>query len=77
MLVPGMKSLILSPSWPSKQEGFTYFGEGLDKGQCGVTIERVTKSMHGRVRCSMGYQSEELEADIHLTVACKYFFCDK
>lgn len=62
--------LNLSPNWKSTHP---YFGAGLEKGQCGVTIDRVKAINHGTVRCFLGVEGSEKEGDISLTVACKHF----
>ncbi|KAH8419379.1 hypothetical protein KR222_010031, partial [Zaprionus bogoriensis] len=69
--IPGeQKVLNLSPVW-SKTPGFTYFGAGLNAGQCGVTIERVKASNNGQVKCSLGVEGEELSGTIDLVVALR------
>lgn len=69
-MIPNEKALNLSPDW-DKTPGFTYFGEGLTKGQCGVTIQSVRNAHHGTIKCYLGADGEELEGIIGLTVACK------
>ncbi|XP_030080239.1 fasciclin-3 isoform X2 [Drosophila hydei] len=69
--IPGeQKVLNLSPVW-SKTPGFTYYGSGLNAGQCGVTIERVKASNNGQVKCSLGVEGEELSGTIDLVVALR------
>ncbi|XP_055917848.1 fasciclin-3 isoform X3 [Eupeodes corollae] len=68
--IPGEKVLNLSPLW-SKTPGFSYFGSGLDNGQCGVTIDRVSASHNGKVKCSLGFEGEEYEGNIELVVALR------
>ncbi|XP_022232522.2 fasciclin-3 isoform X3 [Drosophila obscura] len=69
--IPGeQKVLNLSPEW-SKTPGFTYYGAGLQAGQCGVTIERVKASNNGQVKCSLGVEGEELSGTIDLVVALR------
>ncbi|XP_046866861.1 fasciclin-3 isoform X3 [Drosophila willistoni] len=69
--IPGeQKVLNLSPEW-SKTPGFTYYGAGLNAGQCGVSIERVKASNNGQVKCSLGVEGEELSGTIDLVVALR------
>ncbi|XP_033150087.1 fasciclin-3 isoform X2 [Drosophila busckii] len=69
--IPGEnKVLNLSPVW-SKTPGFTYYGAGLNAGQCGVSIERVKASNNGQVKCSLGVEGEELTGTIDLVVALR------
>lgn len=41
----------LNPSWPVRNDNFRYYGSGLDKGQCGVTIMNVREEHHGNATC--------------------------
>lgn len=68
--IPGEKVLNLSPLW-SKTPGFSYYGTGLENGQCGVTIDRVSASHNGKVKCSLGFEGEEYEGNIDLVVALR------
>ncbi|KAH8271900.1 hypothetical protein KR044_009908, partial [Drosophila immigrans] len=69
--IPGeQKVLNLSPVW-SKTPGFTYYGAGLNAGQCGVSIEHVKASNNGQVKCSLGVEGEELSGTIDLVVALR------
>lgn len=68
--IPGEKILILSQLY-DKTPGFKYYGAGLDKGQCGVTISKVKGTNHGQVKCYLGSEGTEQQGDINLTVACK------
>lgn len=53
----------------------SYYGEGLDKGQCGVTINNVDDNYNGIVSCFLGLPSELQEPSgvFLLTVARKFF----
>lgn len=74
-IVPGAPQvLVLSETWPSKTPGYSYFGQGLAAGQCGVTIDRVIPQNHGQAKCFLGIEGDEIEGQIELTVACKYIF---
>ncbi|XP_017094479.2 fasciclin-3 isoform X2 [Drosophila bipectinata] len=69
--IPGEQRVLnLSPEW-SKTPGFTYFGSGLNAGQCGVSIERVKGINNGQVKCSLGVEGEELSGTIDLVVALR------
>ncbi|XP_011496129.1 PREDICTED: fasciclin-3 [Ceratosolen solmsi marchali] len=48
--IPGEDSLVLTPGQPS-EDGIDYYGEGLDKGQCGVTISNIKERHDGNVTC--------------------------
>lgn len=69
--IPGENKVFnLSPDW-NKTPGFTYFGKGLQNGECGVNIQRVKASNNGQVKCNLGVEGEELSSTIELVVACK------
>ncbi|CAD7079919.1 unnamed protein product [Hermetia illucens] len=69
-IVPGASQvLVLSETWPSKTPGYSYFGQGLAAGQCGVTIDRVIPQNHGQAKCFLGIEGDEIEGQIELTVA--------
>lgn len=40
----------LNPSW-NRNDNFRYYGNGLDNGQCGITIVNVNKEYHGNATC--------------------------
>lgn len=69
--IPGEKVLNLSPDWDNSP-GFQYFGQGLAKGQCGVTIQQVKSTNHGLVQCSLGTAGDEMTGSTFLTVARKF-----
>lgn len=54
---------------------YSYYGEGLDKGQCGVTINSVEDKYNGIVRCFLGLPSEVQEPSgaFLLTVASMFY----
>lgn len=70
--IPGEKPQILSEEWENGG-GLKYYGEGLAKGQCGVSIQQVKSYNHGKAKCFMGVKGEELQGELDLTVACKLF----
>lgn len=41
----------LNPTWSARNDNFQYFGNGLDQGQCGVTIKSVREEYHGNASC--------------------------
>lgn len=63
--------LNLSPDW-DESPGFQYHGEGLTKGQCGVTIQQVKSTNHGLVQCFLGVRAQEISGSTFLTVARKF-----
>lgn len=67
--IPGEKPALLSPGWDNPD--VQYYGEGLDKGYCGVYKRQVKPSNHGKVKCFLGVEREELSGEIDLIVACK------
>lgn len=69
--IPGMPPMHLSEMW-NKVEGITYLGDGVAKGQCGVTIHRVKPANHGVILCNLGTpDGDELTGQMPLTVARK------
>lgn len=69
--MPGEKVLVLSSEW-DKSPGFKYYGEGLSKGQCGVSIQQVKSINHGTVQCFLGGADGEFSGTVPLIVARKY-----
>ncbi|XP_037805866.1 fasciclin-3 isoform X2 [Lucilia sericata] len=69
--IPGESKIFnLSPDW-NKTPGFTYFGKGLQAGECGVSIQRVKALNNGQVKCNLGVEGEELSGTIDLVVALR------
>ncbi|XP_059222079.1 fasciclin-3 isoform X3 [Stomoxys calcitrans] len=69
--IPGEPKVFnLSPDW-NKTPGFTYFGKGLQNGECGVNIQRVKAINNGQVKCNLGVEGEELSGTIDLVVALR------
>ncbi|XP_066991228.2 fasciclin-3 isoform X3 [Anabrus simplex] len=64
------RSWNLNPHLPPS-DGVVYYGDGLDKGQCGFTIPRVQTDNNGQYRCTMGFTdvSEEGTGTVNVTVA--------
>lgn len=42
----------LNPAW-TRNDNFQYYGNGLDNGQCGVTIKSVREEYHGNATCTL------------------------
>nr|XP_022905960.1 fasciclin-3 isoform X1 [Onthophagus taurus] len=70
VLIPGIGSLNLNSKLQSRK-GVSYYGNGLDSGQCGFIINRVTEENNGKITCFLGIETEdqEKEGGMHLTVA--------
>lgn len=51
----------------------SYYGNGLEAGQCGFTINRVEEKNNGQVKCTVGISSEFTESvgTMQLIVASK------
>lgn len=53
----------------------SYFGDGLEAGQCGFTINRVDERNNGQIKCTLGISTEYTESigTMHLIVGSKFF----
>lgn len=72
IVIPGVeKALALSEKY--SKPGFDYYGEGLDRGQCGVIIRNVKSINHGVVTCQLAVAGEEYVGTVPLIVARKLF----
>lgn len=40
----------------------SYYGEGLDAGQCGFTVHRAKDDNNGEIKCTLGIASEAQES---------------
>lgn len=71
--MPGLQNALhLSDKWDNVQ-GYSYYGSGVNNGQCGVTIKQVKASNHGLIKCFLGTtEGNELKDEIPLTVAREY-----
>uniref|UniRef100_A0A453Z0U8 Ig-like domain-containing protein n=1 Tax=Anopheles gambiae TaxID=7165 RepID=A0A453Z0U8_ANOGA len=68
--MPGLNDQIaLSPTEKSPVAGYHYHGEGLDKGSCGVRIERVTADNAGLMNCTLFVDGRGLTGSIEIVVA--------
>ncbi|XP_056633985.1 fasciclin-3 isoform X2 [Diorhabda sublineata] len=59
--LPGGRTFNLNKQLPSNSE-VSYYGNGLDAGQCGVNIHQVTEKDNGAVKCTLGIPSETAES---------------
>ncbi|XP_015108830.1 fasciclin-3 isoform X2 [Diachasma alloeum] len=50
--IPGLPPIVLKPNQPS-DDGISYYGAGLQSGECGVTIDHVKDSYHGDFKCAL------------------------
>lgn len=73
--IPSLPSIILQPNQPS-DDGISYDGQGLQTGQCGVTIENVKDSYHGDFKCALLPKDSRSETSgtVKIVVASKYYF---
>jgi hypothetical protein len=69
--VVGEESFNLSPDWATSKPGFSYYGDGLASGQCGIKIDRVPASANGQIKCHLGLRGPEISKEISLIVAGK------
>ncbi|XP_040164460.1 fasciclin-3 isoform X2 [Anopheles arabiensis] len=68
--MPGLNDQIaLSPTEKSPVAGYHYHGEGLDKGSCGVRIDRVTADNAGLMNCTLFVDGRGLTGSIEIVVA--------
>lgn len=63
------RALILSDKVPSSTPGFKYYGEGFAKGQCGVTIDKISAQQNGNMTCYLGTDVEEFVGRIEVLIA--------
>jgi hypothetical protein len=71
--LPGMTSgLNLNEKTPSKPE-YSYAGDSIQSGQCGITINRITDAHNGQFKCMVGFQgdADESVGTSNVTVASK------
>ena len=68
--IPGAPTLILSPENP-RNDGYHYFGAGLQSGQCGVQIDNIRKENHGEMKCFLVVGDQEVVGSIDIVIACK------
>lgn len=68
--IPGEKSVRLSDKF-DKITSVKYFGAGLEQGECGASVPHVKSTNNGPVKCFLGLESDEIEGQVDLVVACK------
>uniref|UniRef100_A0A4Y0BI23 Ig-like domain-containing protein n=1 Tax=Anopheles funestus TaxID=62324 RepID=A0A4Y0BI23_ANOFN len=68
--MPGVNDqFTLAPNINSPVAGMSYYGEGLDKGSCGVHIDRVTAENAGFMNCTLFVDGRGLTGAIEIVVA--------
>lgn len=61
-IIPGeVNEVKLNPSW-TRNDNFRYYGNGLENGQCGVTILNVREEYHGNVTCRLDPNDGQADA---------------
>lgn len=72
--IHGESSMILRPN-QSSDDGIEYYGEGTNKGQCGVHIFKVKEQHNGIFRCALTPEDRRVEsnASVNIVVASKYY----
>lgn len=61
-VIPGETTEVkLNPNW-TRNDNFRYYGNGLENGQCGVTIMSVHKEYHGNISCVLDPNDGGLDA---------------
>ncbi|XP_053693731.1 fasciclin-3-like [Sabethes cyaneus] len=53
----------------SPRDGLQYFGNGLENGECGVTIDQITAAHNGQWKCSLFVDGVSVEGFIDVEVA--------
>ncbi|XP_025154449.1 fasciclin-3 isoform X1 [Harpegnathos saltator] len=69
--IPGEgNAILLSPGQPA-EDGIEYYGDGFDKGQCGVKIAKVKETHDGLFKCSVATTDsrQEITASLNIIVA--------
>uniref|UniRef100_A0A182W9F8 Ig-like domain-containing protein n=1 Tax=Anopheles minimus TaxID=112268 RepID=A0A182W9F8_9DIPT len=68
--MPGVNDqFTLEPNMASPVPGMSYYGEGLDKGSCGVHIDRITAENAGFMNCTLFVDGRGLTGAIEIVVA--------
>lgn len=61
-IIPGEANEVkLNPSW-TRNDNFRYYGNGLENGQCGVTIMNVREEYHGNASCVLDPNDGQADA---------------
>ncbi|XP_019769623.1 fasciclin-3 isoform X3 [Dendroctonus ponderosae] len=58
--IPGLRSYNLNRGISNAD--VSYYGEGLDAGQCGFTVHRAKDDNNGEIKCTLGIASEAQES---------------
>lgn len=69
--IPGEgNAILLSPGQPA-EDGIEYYGEGFEKGHCGVKIAKVKEIHDGLFKCSVATTDsrQEITASLNIIVA--------
>ncbi|XP_055601014.1 fasciclin-3-like isoform X1 [Uranotaenia lowii] len=66
--IPGVKApFAASDRLPSPVDGITFFGDGWEKGSCGVTLATVKKENEGSFECSVSIKGELVKGKIDIS----------
>uniref|UniRef100_U5EPA2 Putative cell adhesion molecule 4 n=1 Tax=Corethrella appendiculata TaxID=1370023 RepID=U5EPA2_9DIPT len=65
--VPGEQTILLRPQ--ASRDGLTYYGQGFEAGQCGVTIDRIQAKHNGVLRCNLGSGTYQYTGYVDIIVA--------
>lgn len=61
-IIPGeVNEVKLNPSW-TRNDNFRYYGNGLENGQCGVSILNVREEYHGNATCRLDPNDGQADA---------------
>lgn len=72
--LPGENTFVLSERLQPQQSGYSYAGQGLETGQCGITIESVKRSHNGKMQCFLATtQGLEINGTIPINLSCTFF----
>ncbi|XP_035723349.1 fasciclin-3-like isoform X3 [Vespa mandarinia] len=65
--IQGESSMILRPN-QSSDDGIEYYGEGTNKGQCGVHILKVKEQHNGIFRCALTPEDRRVESNASVII---------
>lgn len=68
--MPSGQRIKLNPN-VAERDGFSYYGEGFERGQCGLTITKLSKEHEGNFTCrlDLGIESEDAVGMIQVSIA--------
>jgi hypothetical protein len=71
--IPGSSSGLNMNEKVPKTSDYWYAGEGIQYGQCGITIRQMTDRQNGQFKCTLGFSDEQKESEgaTIVTVASK------